>query len=264
MDHRSPSPRWRIGTTSYIIPADLIANVAFLGRTVGDIQLVLFESDSHGSNLPDAATRARLRELAAAHRLTYTVHLPMDLALSDGGKEHISMTKARRVIDATHELHPFAYTMHLDGQDLLQPGVDLPAWQARARCTLETVCRWVDDPGLLCVENVERWDPAAFDPVVEQLPVSRTIDIGHLWLMGEDPLLRLPGWIGRARVVHLHGVAGRDHRSLAEVPPDRLDPVVDYLARRFTGVLTLEVFDKSDLDGSLAAIAASLARSEGR
>ncbi len=43
---------FRLGTTSYIIPADLMTNVRLLSPLVDDIELVLFEADDE-SNLPD-------------------------------------------------------------------------------------------------------------------------------------------------------------------------------------------------------------------
>jgi len=304
---------FRIGTTSYILPADILPNVEFLAPRVDDVELVLFETDEYGSNLPDAGLCGRLNELAAAHGLTFTVHLPLDLRLGDGGEEtHISLIKARRVIEATRELRPYAYTVHLDGRALPQPWRITPPlrvggrnegafpslagrgsgercspplagegpgercsprlqgegpgerwlarWQANARRALEVVCGWLDEPARLCVENLERWDPEAFAPIVEALPISRTIDIGHLWLQGADPLAHLARWVDRARVVHIHGIAARDHASLAHVPADQLDPVIAFLAGRFSGVLTLEVFNQADLESSQAALAASLAR----
>ena len=267
---------FRIGTTSYIIPADILPNVEFLAPWVDDVELVLFETDEYGSNLPDGALCKRLNELAAAYDLTYTVHLPLDLRLGDGGQEtHISLVKARRVIEATREVRPYAYTLHLDGTSLFVPAPgtsaltpslpplvesSLALWQDNARRALEIVGSWLDEPERLCVENLERWDPEAFAPVVEALPVSRTIDVGHLWLQQGDPMEHLARWIGRARVIHLHGIAGRDHASLAHVPAERLDPVVAFLAERFSGVLTLEVFNRADWASSLAALRASLAR----
>ena len=74
---------FRIGTTSYIIPADILPNVEYLAPLVDDVQLVLFETDEHGSNLPDATLRQRLADLAAQYGITYTVHLPLDLRLGD-------------------------------------------------------------------------------------------------------------------------------------------------------------------------------------
>lgn len=258
---------FRIGTTSYILPADILPNVTYLAPLVDDIQLVLFETDEHGSNLPDAALRARLNELAAAHALTYTVHLPLDLRLGDAGDaDHISLVKARRVIETTRDLRPFAYTMHLDGRLLQAAGpagpsaAALAAWQENACRALETVCGWLDDLALLCVENLEAWDPDLFAPVVAAVPISRTVDVGHLWLRDHDPLPKLAAWLDRTRIVHLHGIGERDHKSLALVPPAQLDPVIALLAQHFTGVVTLEVFNQEDLLSSQAALAASLAR----
>ncbi len=257
---------FRIGTTSYILPADILPNVEYLAPQVDDVELVLFETDEYGSNLPDATLCDRLNEIAAAHGLTYTVHLPLDLRLGDGGEEtHISLIKARRVIEATRPLQPFAYTLHLDGRTLPAGSngwekAALTRWQEDSRRALEIVCGWLDEPARLCVENLERWDPEAFAPLVEALPIGRTIDIGHLWLQEADPLVHLARWVDRARVIHLHGIATRDHASLAHVPAAQLDPVIAFLADRFTGVLTLEVFNQADLASSRAALVASLAR----
>jgi sugar phosphate isomerase/epimerase len=254
---------FRIGTTSYILPDDILPNVEYLAPRVDDVQLVLFETDEHGSNLPDAALRQRLQALAGEHGLTYTVHLPLDLRLGDGGAAtDLSLVKAGRVIESTRDLHPYAYTAHLDGLLLMRnpSAAELARWQANALRAVETVLGWLDRPDLLCIENIERWDPDAFAPVVEAAPVGLTADVGHLWLQGADPLAYLERWDGRIRVVHLHGIAARDHASLAQVPPERLDPVVHHLQRRFEGVLTLEVFNREDLDSSLNALEASLFR----
>jgi sugar phosphate isomerase/epimerase len=145
---------------------------------------------------------------------------------------------------------------HPDGPD----AYFMAEWQANAVGALEMVVGWLDDPARLCIENVEAWNPDAFAPVLDAVPVSRTVDVGHLWLRGEDPLQRLASWIDRTRVVHLHGVTERDHKSLVHVPAAQLDPIVAFLVQRFTGVVTLEVFSQEDFLSSQAALTASLAR----
>lgn len=256
---------FRVGTTSYILPDDILPNVEYLAPRVDDVELVLFETDDQGGNLPDSALRDRLSALAAEYDLTYTVHLPLDLRLDGGGAAtDISLLKARRVIEATYDLRPFAYTAHLDGALLMRnpTAAELATWQANALHALEIVASWLDRPELLCIENVERWDPAAFAPVVEALPVGLAADVGHFWLQAADPLAYLDRWGDRVRVVHLHGIAARDHASLAHVPPERLDAVVAHLHHCFEGVVTLEVFNQTDLESSLDALQASLGRTD--
>jgi sugar phosphate isomerase/epimerase len=258
---------FRIGATSCVVSGGIAANVEFLGPRVDDVELVLFDTDDYGENLPDPAAAARLRELAEAHGLTYTVHLPLDLHWGQGlGAADRSLVAARRAVARTKRLQPHAYIAHLDGRGL-RDDAGLPLshsrlgrWRQDACRALELVAGWLDDPSMLCLENLEAWDPESFSPVLDVLPVGRTIDVGHLWLTGVDPVPHIERWLGRARVVHLHGVAGRDHASLDKMSADRLDRVLERLAGEFAGVVTLEVFDPVDLESSLAAVEASLRR----
>ncbi len=253
---------FRVGTTSYILPDDILPNVEYLAPLVDDVELVLFETDEYGSNLPTAEQCERLVELAKMHGITYTVHLPLDLRLADDGAEqHLSLIKARRVIEATAALDPFAYTVHLDGRVLIEDRSEatLAQWQDNAADALRLVAGWLPAPELLAVENVEKWDPSAFAPVLDRVPVSRTMDIGHLWLAGIDPMSHVRDWCARTRVVHLHGVGSRDHQSLSHAPTESLNAVAGYLADCFSGVLSLEVFNQDDFLSSLAALRHALA-----
>ena len=86
----------RIGTTSYIYPADILPNVKQLTDQIDDIELVLFEVDDQ-NNLPNSQTINELIRIAAAHDLTYTVHLPLDLKLANDDNTS-SIEKALKVI----------------------------------------------------------------------------------------------------------------------------------------------------------------------
>lgn len=253
----------RIGTTSYIIPADILPNVEHLAPIVDDIELVLFETDEYGSNLPGPGLCAMLNTLAEAHQLTYTVHMPLDLKLGDpiSGLD-VSLLKARRVLEATQALSPVAYVLHLDARELgPNPSPNaLARWQAEKTRAVETLCQWMPEPHRLCLENLEAWPPEWMDPVLEALPISRTVDIGHHWVRNTDPLEDLERWSSRTKVVHLHAVDRRDHASLDYADPGQLDRVIDYLVTHFTGVLTLEVFSEPDLTKSLAALRSSMER----
>lgn len=250
---------FRVGSTSYVYPDDILPNVERLAADgdVDDIELILFEVDDGATNLPDSHTIDRLCSLAAQHSLTYSVHLPLDLALAaDGSAQHQSLFKAERVIRLTQPLTPSAYVFHLDGQ-----GVQTANWIDRALRALEIVISWVDEPSLLAVENLETWSPHYLEPILERLPISRTTDIGHLWKTGVSPLNVLDAWLPRTRVIHLHGIGERDHKSLALMPAEQLDPVVAALLRMpYCGVLTLEVFETADFFSSRAALLESVAR----
>ncbi len=255
----------KIGTTSYIIPGDLAANARYLAGRADHMQLVLFDVPNGPCNFPEPAEVRALRVIGDADGLQYTVHLPLDLHLgaADAPLDHLSLIKARAVIDATRDLAPVAYIAHLDGRELLTGPFDAHAhalWCEQTSRALEHVCDWIGDPALLAVENLEH-DPLDFaDPILAALPVSRCLDIGHLWVDGHDPLPVLAAALPRTRVIHLHGLATRDHSSLAHTPPEQLDPVLAALiAADFDGWLTLEVFE-ADYETSLTAVRAGLER----
>jgi sugar phosphate isomerase/epimerase len=248
---------FRLGSTSYVYPDDILPNVKKLATSgdVDDIELILFEVDDGPNNLPNEMIIQELVRLAALHGVTYTVHLPLDLRLgAEGSLEHESLSRAKRVIEATAPLTPLAYVFHLDGE-----GMEKPGWHSRSLNVLETVLKWIPDPAMLAVENLENQRPDLLEPVLEALPISRTVDIGHLWKQGLDPRRYLEAWLPRARVIHMHGLGERDHRSLALMEAEQLDPVVAQL-RSFKGVVTLEVFETADFFSSRDALIASFRR----
>ncbi len=71
----------RLGTTSYINPADIITNARKLAGRVDDIELVIFQAD-HEDDLPDRDAIDELIQIASDHNMTYTVHLPLNLGLA--------------------------------------------------------------------------------------------------------------------------------------------------------------------------------------
>jgi sugar phosphate isomerase/epimerase len=250
---------FRLGASSYIIPADILPNIHYLAGKVRDVELVLFEVDDGPNNLPDASQIAEMRSLARQHNLSYTVHLPLDLRLAeDGSPHHISLEKARRVIDCTRDLDPWAYVLHLDGRSVLRDDAlpeELARWQDQAVRSLQLAGDWAGNLELLCVENLEGYPLDFYEPVLERIGVSRAVDVGHLWLDGHDPLPYLKKALARTRVIHIHGINGRDHQSLAHVPPEKLRAVLlELLRANYTGVLTMEIFSEADFISSLEAV----------
>jgi sugar phosphate isomerase/epimerase len=255
---------FRIGTSSYIIPDDILPNARFLAGKVRDIELVLFEVDDGQNNLPDRHTLDELIRLSAENDLSYTVHLPLDLRLgADGNEQHISLQKAKRVIETVKRLAPWAYVLHLDGRnvkDHTEPAA-LSQWTAQALRALEITADWAGDPKLLAVENLEGYPLDFWEVVFERSQVGRCVDVGHLWRDGHDPIPYLARALERMRVIHIHGIAERDHQSLAYVPKEELDRVMHWLYDHcYSGVLTIEIFGEDDFTTSLAALKASLLR----
>ena len=99
---------FRLGTTSYILPDDILPNARYLAGKVSDIELILFEVDDGPNNLPSPHVIDELVNIAGEHDLTYTVHLPLDLKLGEDGSEYDqSLVKAKRVIECTRGLDPW-------------------------------------------------------------------------------------------------------------------------------------------------------------
>lgn len=249
----------RLGTTSYIYPSDILTNVRRLAGRVQDVELVIFELDDSGADLPDDAVITELREIASRHDMTYTVHLPLDLRLA--GQEP-GLTAAVRVIGRTSDLVPFGLVVHLEGDGPMRSEA-WKSWVENSLRSLDVLSSAAGGEARICVENLETYPPEILDKVFDGTGVSCCIDVGHLWKQGLDPLPFLEKWLDRTRIVHLHGVERRDHKSLSLVAHEDLDPVVDILSRRFDGVVTLEVFNERDLSGSLEAFRGSLARVAG-
>jgi sugar phosphate isomerase/epimerase len=262
LDHRywsvMQSYPFRLGTTSYIIPDDILPNARYLVGKVKDIELILFEVDDGPNNLPSSEVIDELLQMASEHDLTYTVHLPLDLKLGEDGSERDqSLIKAKRVIDCTLGLNPWAYVLHLDGRSV-RTSTDanlIRHWQDRSLHALEIVSEWAEGPEQLAVENLETYPLDFIQPVLDRIPVCRCVDVGHLWLDGHDPIPYLQAALPCTRVIHMHGIAERDHRSLVFMPQTKVQAVWDELIRaNYTGVLTLEMFSEEDFLSSLNMI----------
>jgi sugar phosphate isomerase/epimerase len=272
---------WRLGTTSYVIDADLVGNAAHLAQHGGgtragcitDMQLVLFDLPDGPSNLPDATTIAELARIGRRAGLTYTVHLlddlaPLEMATDATTDTTTGLSRNADLIARTRALDPHAYVLHLDGRGLRAGTLDATTWATGLRAALRQLVQLVDEPRRLAVENLEGYAPDLVMPFAEQMGISRCVDVGHLWRDGIDPLPYLAQAAHCTTVVHLHGVArpgsgdkAVDHCALSHTPPAQLDALLRQLAaQRYTGVLTLELFGPDDLAVSLDALEAALAR----
>ncbi|NMW18963.1 MAG: sugar phosphate isomerase/epimerase [Chlorobiaceae bacterium] len=253
---------FRFGTTSYIIPADILPNVEFLKDKVDDIELVLFESDEF-SNLPSLHDMQKLADMAKEFSLTYSVHLPLDVYLghSDRSERVQSVSKCLRIIELTRNLPKSAYVMHFEAGQ----GIEVNGFSSvQKSCFIDALCESIaqflagtdEDPSMFCVENLNYPFELVW-PVVEESGLSVTLDVGHLEYYGFPTGLYLERYLHKAKVLHMHGTLnGKDHHSLASMKPEVLDMVMKALSKESAQerVMTLEIFSKDDFDSSCISV----------
>ncbi len=260
---------FRIGTTSYILAADILPNLRHVRNRVDDVELVLFESDEF-SNMPSPDDVEEMTQLRWAADLTYTVHLPLDTQLGSGDEAErtASVGKCRRVIERMKSIEPFAWILHLHGDRRGDPPSDnMARWTEQNRRSLSELLEGGPKPQFICVETLDY----AFENIaelVETLHLSVCLDIGHLLVNGRDVAAHLSRWLDRARVFHVHGVkpSGQDHADLSYLPQGLLEDLAGRLARLPTHdkrVVTVEIFGEDDFERSIRVVAERLCQDGG-
>lgn len=288
----SPAPnRLLFGTTSYVLPADLLPNVRLLAPYVDDIELILFEGEE--SNLPSRADVGELGRLAADGACGFTVHLPLDVGIGeiDPVVRRRAQDTCLRVIDLTLPLKPHAFVVHPELPLVYHPALgddpdpldELPAdvhtaWQ---QALGESLGRFVPETGSfpLAVENLQ-FDYGWVRPLLEEHDLGVTMDVGHLLMHGGEVAGHLAAFGERLTVVHLHGIIdGRDHQEIGAYSAAELSDILAAIARAGTRrpawsdegtspgapvVVSLEVFGWRPTVPSLRALASTLADSPAR
>jgi sugar phosphate isomerase/epimerase len=248
---------FRLGTTSYIIPADVIPNVEVLAPCVDDIELVLFESPEL-SNIPSFEQIKRLRSISLEHDTTYTIHFPIDKKA--GSDSQVERTKfcegAKQIIDNLSCLMPAAWILHLEGIDRFASSDKITDWQKWCFESLDSILTSEIEPKTIAIESLGYpwyWHTN----IAAQNGTSLCADVGHLWLYFLDQWReQFIAMLPKTRVIHLHGVAnGKDHISLAKSDKKMLIDFLNLIKEHsFNGVITLEIFSEIDLIESVKEI----------
>lgn len=253
---------FRVGTTSYIIPDEIIPNIEYLKDKVDDVELVLFESDEM-SNLPSDDDVAKLQDIGEGYDLTYSIHLPLDVYLgsADTAIRERSVEKCRRVIELTQVLNPSAYVMHAEAG----PGINVNGFSDGEKkgfahnfhASLERLFSGISvQSSEFCVETLN-YPLEILDDVISSFGLSVTLDIGHLELYGFAVQEHLDRYLQDTRVLHMHGIRdGKDHKGLQFMRAETLDIVMRRLSE--TGdasrVFTMEIFSEDDFNASCAEL----------
>lgn len=246
---------FRIGTTSYIYADDILPNVHKLEGKVDDIELILFEAGRAG-NIPGQKDLEELKRVGSSQDLTYTVHLPLDIDLGSGtsGKRKSAVEQVGELVGRMSVLNPHAYILHMNLSKRSERNIG--RWQGRVSRSLEEIAglRSVV-PQNIAIENLS-YPFGYIDTLVLRNGFSICVDIGHLIVMGIDPLEHLKRYFGVTRVIHLHGVDGRkDHVSLKHLDAVLMRRIIRFLKdNSYRGVLTLEIFSQTDFYESMGVL----------
>ena len=241
---------WRLGATSCVLPADIMANARVLAPLVDDVQLLFFESAAK-SLLPQPLDVQELRDIAEEHDLSYTVHLPTDLALGAASmvERQEGIAEILRLMDQLAPLEPLSFDLHL----AREPNLPEAAWLDNLAASLQALAGALgEQKRLVAVENIE-YPYGLVAPLVAEYGLSVCLDLGHLVRYGHD-LEEGLSLLSRALHLHYHGVQnGRDHQALTDAEQARM--LVRRLAKAgYDGVVTLEIYSLENLQASLALL----------
>ncbi|MGB9499726.1 MAG: cobamide remodeling phosphodiesterase CbiR [Dissulfuribacterales bacterium] len=241
---------FKLGTTSYIYPAGYTRNVKMLAPYVDEIELLLFESAP--DSLPSNHEIKKLLSLSKEFDLTYNVHLPTDISLSDPDPSirHAAVETLKKVMDITTSLCPSTYTLHLSYDEKKSGPPNIKNWQERVYSSVKQFIATGINPEMISIETLT-YSMEWVESILNDFNLSVCIDLGHLMLYGLDMETVFSRYHHRTSIIHLHGVENRkDHLSLDRLSKEKLVSVMEIL-KRFNGVVSLEVFSYSHLKDSL-------------
>jgi sugar phosphate isomerase/epimerase len=245
---------FRLGTTSYIYPGEIIQNVEVLGDFFDEIQLLLFEGNSC-SNIPDSGGIQALKMLACEKKLAYTVHLPLDAypGHQDETIRHESVEMIRTIYNAGTRLGCDRFVFHYANRNPEgKPVQNRCEWRNQLVRSTEELLSSGIQANHLCVENLTYpfyW----VEDLVHRYALSKCIDMGHLRVNCYPIRPHLKKHLRDTRVIHLHGVRkGRDHLGLSNKDARAILWLFEEMKQvNYRETLILEVFQLDYLVESL-------------
>jgi sugar phosphate isomerase/epimerase len=245
---------FKLATTSFIYPDDYIPNVKMLGPFVDEIELLLFESHDIESLFPVSVVD-QLQRLATDLNFSYNIHLPTDIAISvhDVRQQQDAVETFTGIIQRLKPLAPSLFCLHVPYNENDNQTTTINAWRDRVRSNMEYLLGNGIDPRAISIETLD-YPLELIEDIVADLNLSICMDLGHLILQGNDIVNVFNRFSSRLSVIHLHGVEGnRDHLSLDRLPQQYINPIIEIL-KRFTGIVSLEVFSYTHLKPSLQVL----------
>ena len=255
-------PGLTLGCTSFLVYEPYISAFRYSASVCRDVSLLLNEPGQDNEFL---ITEEEVREIgiiAAGEGTGINIHLPSDGNFDTRENARLFTRRICQAIKRALPLNPHSWVLHIpvmacsgNGQ---MPTDDCNAW---TRECLEEIAAHLPSPDMLCLENLETFRTDILNPLLDDTPYSRCMDIGHVWKDGLDPVPLLREWYPRIRMFHLHGIVGRDHKSLKLMSSKSIDSVMHPLWKLgFPGAITLEVFTTDDIATSHAILLQSYER----
>ena len=242
---------FKICTTSFIYPDHYIPNVRMLGPYMDEIELLLFESQGP-EVLPSKAVISELCRLAGEFDLSYNVHLPTDISISDRDPalQQRAVETMTRVMELVRPLDASALILHVPYSEKSYDEKIVENWRDRVYQNLVKIKSAVDMQDIIAVETLD-YPLDLLDDIVLELDLRICLDLGHLMVYDYDLIEVFNKYFDTTSVIHLHGVENdRDHTALDRLT-EKLTSTVLQILKRFTGVVSLEVFSFENLESSL-------------
>lgn len=242
---------FRLATTSFIYPDDYVPNVKMLGPYLDEIELLLFESLPLHS-LPSRAVIAELGRIAREFGLSFNVHLPIDVSISDSDpqKQTQAVDAILKALDLVTPLGPSACTLHIPYNENSIPRDSHERWEERVYRNLKKILGRGIPPELIAVETLD-YSLDLLDGIIDDLGLSICLDLGHLMARAVDIKAVFNTYGSKTSIIHLHGFnEDRDHMALDRLSAPFVQSVL-WILKRFKGTVSLEVFSFGDLNASL-------------
>lgn len=282
---------FRLATTSFIYRDHIIPNVKRLGPFFDEIELLLFESkpfipdnqtfNSAKKNFTPEGERVKnkdlkkkiiepgpvdvlptteeIDELASLSRdldVTYNIHLPVDISLTDRSrsKRLLAIDTVVRVVELCAPLNPTTHTLHLDCNIEPSDQEALRKWRKIACESLEILSSSLVDPSVISIETLHYPFEYICD-LADRSGMDICVDAGHLILHGYSIDDIFQKYRHKIPLIHLHGVdfssePPKDHQSLDKTPQELFSSTLNVL-KQFNGVVSLEVFNYEHMSSSL-------------
>lgn len=241
---------FKLGTTSFIYQDDYVPNVKMLGPYLDEIELLFFESKP--GCLPKKKEIDELSILSKEFDITYNIHLPTDIYFShkDPSVRQHAVETILRVLDLVSPLTYSTCTLHLLYDEDSREKEIVKRWKAVTYESIKQLINFGVKAEEISIENLNypfEW----VEDIVSVFNFTVCMDIGHLIVCDVDINKFYNSYCGNISIIHLHGVENvRDHLSLDRLPEKRAGEIIEIL-KKFTKVVSLEVFSYDDLTTSL-------------